>query len=272
MGAARSKSSGNRASAIGVFSCDCRRPKPDCRGSERERQLQVPGVHHVAMLEQDGVEGGLQRRVPRLECRPARGVHLALLGGQRGEHGHECRAVDVQRRLIASSRLTYSNIVALPRAAPLRERSADRCAACRHEQTKPRTAKDAQLRRPATARSGERLNLVQAEIARHNGDGDRKLPGGGAGAKHGHEGPRAGALLGRPQHQDGHVLVVLDLLQDGVDQLAFADHFFDRNLVAASIAELAAEQAKQGARLVGLLVELHLAHGVPELVLGLDHE
>src|SRR5262245_5761037 len=73
------------------------------------------------------------------------------------------------------------------------------------------------------ARLGERLDLLKAQIARHDGDGDGELTRCGAGGERGDQRAGPGRLLRRAQYQNGHVLVVLDLLADGIDQLALAD-------------------------------------------------
>ena len=67
----------------------------------------------------------------------------------------------------------------------------------------------------------------------HDGDGDRELAGRGADGQRRHERTGAGGLLGGAQHEHGNVLVLVDLLEDLLDLLAFADHFFGRHAFVA---------------------------------------
>ena len=74
--------------------------------------------------------------------------------------------------------------------------------------------------------------------------GTGNLPAAFAGGQRRDE--RAGALgFGRgAQHQDGDILVLVDLLDDLVDLLAFADDFLGRHRLEAGTVELAPEQAE----------------------------
>ena len=68
--------------------------------------------------------------------------------------------------------------------------------------------------------SGQRLDVGDRQLAGNHGDRDREFAGGRPGPQRGHQRPGSGGFLGGAEDQDGNVLVLVDLLQDGVDLLA----------------------------------------------------
>src|SRR6478735_7443037 len=116
------------------------------------------------------------------------------------------------------------------------------------------------------AHSRQRLDVLEQQFARDDGYGDRELAGVGADRQRRHEWPGTRGLLGGAEHEHRDVFILVDLLEDLLGLLALPDHLLGLDRLVPVIVELAPEQAEDGARLVGLLLQLDLAHAFPELV------